>query len=380
MRNYLLVLVMMLGLSIGVSAQETSVSEVAKKPGGYVINGTINGEYNGKVYLFREESLHGAQTLIDSSEVVDGKYHFEGDSVSVVMIHYIKGSDDRQMTPLFLENGEINIVADANNFMWATVSGTPNNDLRELYKMYTRYVQDSVTRTTVVDWKIYGRGDEETQSAEFKRRTQHIMQRWLSIQTEMVKKYSDQVFAPFIMAFEMTADASLDELKALRAMISPSLSDHPYTKMLDEFIDCQTFDVGSKAYEFTLKSLDGKEISLSDYKGKYVFLDFWASWCGPCRREMPNVQNLYKEYRKDLVIIGISLDRDEAKWKDAVKEFGMKWLQCNDPKEFYGTVAQRYKVSAIPRTVLINPEGNVVALDLRGEKLVEEVGKFLNNK
>ena len=118
----------MLGWGTQLSAQETN----AAKPAGYVINGTINGDYTGKVYLAREESLHGAQTVIDSTEVVDGKYHFEGDSVEVVMLHFIK-SEDGQLTPVFLENGTINIVADANNFLWAKVTGTPNNDLRDLY-------------------------------------------------------------------------------------------------------------------------------------------------------------------------------------------------------------------------------------------------------
>ena len=178
--------------------------------------------------------------------------------------------------------------------------------------------------------------------------------------------------------FEMVADTDVERLKALRAEISPVLADHPYTKMLDDYISFQSFGVGSEAYDFTLKSIDGKEITLSDYRGKYVFLDFWASWCSPCRREMPNMQELYKTYKKDLVIIGISLDKDETKWKEAVKEFDMKWLQCCDPLELHGEVAPRYKVAGIPRTVLVDPEGKVVALDLRGAKLVEEVGKFLN--
>ena len=372
MKSYLLLLVLVLGLGSLVHAQEAKVTQ----PSGYVINGTINGDYKGKVYLVREEALHGAQTVIDSTKVVDGKYHFEGDSVEVVMLHFIK-SEDGQLTPVFLENGTINIVADANNFLWAKVTGTPNNDLRDLYTMYTNYVKDSTTRTTVVDWKIYGR-DEQKEQEEYVRRSRHISDSWLRIQAEMVKKYNDQVFAPFIIMFEMVADTDVERLKALRAEISPVLADHPYTKMLDDYISFQSFGVGSEAYDFTLKSIDGKEITLSDYRGKYVFLDFWASWCGPCRMEMPNMQELYKTYKKDLVIIGISLDKDEAKWKEAVKEFDMKWLQCCDPLEFHGEVAPRYKVAGIPRTVLVDPEGKVVALDLRGAKLVEEVGKFLN--
>ena len=116
MRCYLFILALMFGLGTGAFAQETA------KPAGYVINGKINGDYKGKVYLVREESLHGEQTVIDSTEVVDGTYHFEGDSVEVVMLHFIR-SNDGQITPLFLENGEITIVGDAKLFLHATVSG-----------------------------------------------------------------------------------------------------------------------------------------------------------------------------------------------------------------------------------------------------------------
>lgn len=373
MRKFLLLFVLVFGMGAFASAQETG------KPSGYVINGTIHGDYKGKVYLVREESLHGLQTVIDSVEVVDGNYHFEGGNVDVVMLHFIK-SNDGQLTPLFLENGTINIEGDARSFLWATVTGTPNNDLRELYKMATNYVKDSTTRATVVDWKIYGRGDAARQEEEYKRRSKHIEWSWLRIQSEMAKKYNDQVFAPFIVLFEMFANAELEDIIALREQLAPAVASHPYTLALDEFIASQNFGVGSQAADFTLPSLDGKTVSLSDYKGKYVFLDFWATWCGPCRQEMPNMVELYKKYGKDLVIIGISLDKDKdvEKWKAAVKEMGMKWVQCRDGLEFYGDVARNYKVAAIPRTVLIDPSGKVVALNLRGENLVEEVGKFLN--
>ena len=350
-----------------------------EKPGkksGYVINGTLKGEYKGKVYLVREEAWHGKQTLLDSCEVVNGKYQFKGGEVSTVMLHFIK-SKDGQLTPVFLENGVINIVADPKSFLWGTVTGTPNNDLRDLYKMQVRYIQDSVTKTTVVDWSIYGR-DAVKEEKEFVRRTKWIGTRWLQIQEAMVQKYSEQVFAPFLMLSEMVADEPLARLKELRAGLAPELANHPYTKALDDFIAAQSFGVGVQAYDFTLPTIDGKEISLKDYAGKYVFLDFWASWCGPCRREIPYVTKLYKKYQgKNFEIIGISVDRDEQKWKEAVKEHNMKWTQCCDFQEWNSVVCNKYNVQAIPRTVLIDPNGKVIAVDLRGEKLLEEVGKFL---
>ena len=138
----------------------------------------------------------------------------------------------------------------------------------------------------------------------------------LEMEKGMVKYYNDQAFAPFILLFEMTGELSLDELKAFRAQLDSCLNDHPYTKELDEAIANKEFKVGCEAPDFNIKDMDGKEIALKNYKGKYVLLDFWASWCGPCRREMPNLVKLYKECKnKDFEIIGISLDQKEADWK-----------------------------------------------------------------
>ena len=114
-----------------------------------------------------------------------------------------------------------------------------------------------------------------------------------------------------------------------------------------------------------------KEVMNSD---KPVLLDFWAPWCGPCRREMPNVVKLYKECKgKNFEIIGISLDQKPEPWKKAVKELKMTWPQACDFQVWYGPVARKYNLSAVPYTVLINPEGKVEALDLRGEELINTI-------
>lgn len=358
---------------LGVSGAEQSVHET----GGYVIEGSIAGKYEGKVYLMREESLKGKQIAIDSTDVKDGKFRFEGGPVAVSLIHFIR-STDGQLAPFFLENGTIRMAIDSGNFLWDRVSGTPNNNLRDLYTLESNFVRDSVTRATVADWSIYGRKDENYENEQFKRRSALIGRRWLDIQRDLVKRYPGQAFAPFLIMFEMVSDVSLDELKSLRAGLAPELSGHPYTLALDDYIANQSFGVGAQAYDFTLPTIDGKEISLKDYAGKYVFLDFWASWCGPCRREVPFVKELHRKFGgKQLEVIGISVDRDGKKWRDAVRELGMKWTQCCDLEEWNSIVARRYNVQAVPRTVLIDSQGKVAAIDLRGKQLIEEVEKIL---
>lgn len=367
-------------LGLGLMLFGNVFGQEENKMEGYLIQGTIAGDYTGKVYLAHENGIHGNQTNIDSCEVVDGKYTFKGPKVGVVTMHFIK-SKDGQLTPLFLENGTIKISGRADNFLWATVRGTLNNDIRHFYNVRERYCKDSMLISTVIDWERFGQQDDETASKEFRRRTNLMNSRKLEIQHYFVSRFNDQPFAPFIIMFEMSADVSTDELKRLRAKLDPVLADHPYTKALEEYIQQQDFKVGSTAFQFKLPGIDGQQVALKEYSGKYVLLDFWASWCGPCRREMPNVVKLYKACKgKNFEIIGISLDTKEKDWKKAVKEMNMSWPQASDLEGWNCRVVKKYNVQGVPHTVLIDPQGKVIAIDLRGEELVKKVKELIKKK
>ena len=124
--------------------------------------------------------------------------------------------------------------------------------------------------------------------------------------------------------------------------------------------------------ELTMEDLNGKQVKLSDWvgKGKYVFVDFWASWCGPCRKEMPNVVEAYNRYKnKGLEIVGVSFDSNKLQWSAAVEKLGMTWPQMSDLKGWECAAAKVYGIRSIPSNILIDPQGKIVAMDLRGSKL-----------
>lgn len=132
--------------------------------------------------------------------------------------------------------------------------------------------------------------------------------------------------------------------------------------------------LGQKALEFQVKDMDGKELSLSQYKGKWVLLDFWAVWCGPCRREMDSVLEVYKKYHdKGFEIIGISLDRNAGQLKEYIAKKSIPWRQYYDGNGWRNAVAVKYKVHSIPYTYLINPEGIIVGRRLRGPYLEKAI-------
>ena len=135
--------------------------------------------------------------------------------------------------------------------------------------------------------------------------------------------------------------------------------------------------IGNPAPEIALPNPQGDTLRLSSLKGKYVLIDFWASWCGPCRRENPNVVRVYNEYKdKGFEILGVSLDRSKAPWEKAIQQDGLTWLHVSDLNYFNGEAAQTYGVHAIPHTVLVDPDGNIAAKNLRGKALENKLAQI----
>ena len=152
-------------------------------------------------------------------------------------------------------------------------------------------------------------------------------------------------------------------------------------EIMEKYEAAKQKQLTGKAPDFTLPDLKGENVKLSDYKGKYLLIDFWASWCGPCMREMPNVVKLYKECKgKNFEIVGVSLDQKRDAWLNAVEKNKMKWIQVSDLKSWATLPVKLCNVSAVPYTVLIDPQGKVIALDLRGEELINKVKEVLNKK
>jgi peroxiredoxin len=134
--------------------------------------------------------------------------------------------------------------------------------------------------------------------------------------------------------------------------------------------------VGQVAPDIALPALDGNIMTLSSLRGRYVLIDFWASWCGPCRHENPNVVKLYQKYKSQgFEIFSVSLDRDTENWQKAVEADGLTWHHVSDLKMWESAVVPVYKVDAIPMTFLLDKEGVIIARDLRGEELEEKLEK-----
>ncbi|PID88219.1 MAG: hypothetical protein CSB06_01930 [Bacteroidia bacterium] len=177
----------------------------------------------------------------------------------------------------------------------------------------------------------------------------------------------------------------LDKKKELKyyQKLAEGLKKYNYISTVQSFITTvegyAQLQVGKVAPEIALKSPEGKVIKLSSLRGKYVLIDFWASWCGPCRMENPHNLELYKEYHdKGFEIYAVSLDKNKAAWQKAIKEDGLSWIHVSDLKSWNSAAGRIYGVSSIPYTVLLDKEGKIVAFNLRGSKLKRTLKKIFD--
>jgi peroxiredoxin len=186
-----------------------------------------------------------------------------------------------------------------------------------------------------------------------------------------IRDKKNSVVSSFLLVVTSEMQPDMTLLEKRFALLDPSVKKSFYGNILNQQIeDSRIGAIGTDAIDFTQNDTTGKAVSLNTFRGKYVLVDFWASWCKPCRQENPNVVAAFRKFnKKNFTVLGVSLDRAREPWLQAINDDQLSWTHVSDLKYWNNEVAQKYKIQSIPQNYLIDPNGKIIAKNLRGEEL-----------
>lgn len=358
----------------------------------FIITGTIKDIKDGETVVLEKQDSTGQLKPIDTVKIEKGKFTFTGSATEPEM-HLIQVKSLMGKVPFILENGDITIDINKDSVQNTKVSGTYNNDEFTNYRESGMKVQKKMM-------KFQQDNMAKMQQAQQKQDTvtmNSLRKEYSKFQEEFMKMSEDYVDShpkAFISALivenmfnQMVPD--VEKIKKYYAKLDASVkSTKPgksIKKRLDELTQTATAatatSVGSMAPDFAAPNPEGKTVSLKESLGKVTIIDFWASWCKPCRAENPTVVAMYNElHAKGLNIIGVSLDKEAGAWKEAIAADKLAWNQVSNLKWWKEPIAMTYGVESIPATFLLDANGKIVAKDLRGDALKAKVNELLAAK
>lgn len=315
---------------------------------------------------------------VDSTIIENGKFKMKGETNNPTLRFITLGKNENNARSIIMvEPGKINVVYDSLFHISGSAINDSYNDFNLKQKDLTikiRSLSDQYNAATV-DGTMNDTLDVELTSAYEK-----VADESKTLNYNFIKANIDNELGQYLF---MTSSSMFDadQQKEILAMTSDEYKAKKNIKrIVDRLNAMEAVAIGKDYIDFTMKNPKGEYVSLSDYVGKdkYVFIDFWASWCGPCRDEMPNVVKAYNKYKnKGLEIVGVSLDKDEEKWIQGIKNLNMTWPQMSDLKLWDSEVVKLYAIQAIPHTVLIDKEGKIIAKDLRGGALDAKLAELM---
>jgi peroxiredoxin len=364
----------LIGAALGGCNKIGSKNDAAKD--GFTIAGKLQNSTAGNIYL----SELGEQQFVvrDTAQVsTDGSFQFTGQAAEPGI--YRISLSDQNMMLLVIDTQRIEVAADAKDLRTTyTVKGSKEST--QLKNIMTQLDNMQTSASKLQQRFVAAQNAGQNDSLEI------LQKRFLALQGDnnkavknIIRSNPKSVVSAFATLSLLNPEEEFAFADSMATVFNQEIPDSKYTKALTTRINsARNLAVGQPAPEITLPAPDGSSVALSSLKGKYVLIDFWASWCGPCRQENPNVVRMYNQYKdKGFEIFGVSLDESRDKWLKAIEADKLTWPHVSDLKGWESSAAKLYNIQAIPQTLLLDKEGKIIAKNLRGPALEEKVASLL---
>jgi peroxiredoxin len=359
----------------------------------FSVSGTLKNAPSKVVYIEETIIATGAKNVKDSADIgSSGKFSMKVKATEEGVYNLRLQNDAPPFATIINDGSNIKIEADFNKkFDFYNVSGSKDSKtIQDYLSKISEKQREKFNIYFQIDSLKKNNGDSlltESLSAKQKDITNE-----LKVYTQEVVQKSDKApLSLFILAtyqgmandpnYRLEGFTAEELLSLLNEMINkfPGRTDLAGIRNTVESQMPKSMWVGKQAPEISLPDTEGREVKLSSFRGKYVLVDFWASWCGPCRRENPNVVEAYKQFRdKNFTILGVSLDRKKEAWEKAIADDNLNWTHVSDLKYWESEVVPVYRFQGIPFNVLVDPNGKIIAENLRGNALEQKLHEVLN--
>lgn len=368
--------------SISVDSYAQKLNDSTELSGQYSVNGKINGINEGWIYLAHTDRLIKGMK-IDSVKLKNGEFEFTGsiEGVEAFLIGLPIKDSKGNFVPqskgfrglMFLSEGNLFISGDYDSRTKLIASGTAAQNEYNIFRNATQQINDKLNFITGKLYNTKIKNEIEILNNEYKKSSDSLVK---AVKNHVIK-YPNSITSAYIVKSNLDkADANI--LKEVYELFTPLVKSSNYGKEVNQLYQKAMFlENGSIAPSFTLSDKDGNSVSLNSFKGNYVLVDFWASWCGPCRQEHPDFLKIYNDYKgKGFEIVSISMDNKKENWLKAINEDKLAWTQLSDLKAKQSEVGIEYGINILPTNFLIDKEGKIIARNLKAINLKNKLDEL----